>query len=128
MEIRVEGSVRIDSSFNVSVEGFDALSLTPAMIGDSGIVISADEVKLDLSRTSAIPEVLAAGLDESFIGIFIGEAKVRFPDSFPALAPAVSPRRSLAGASPAGSRRVTSTRRPSSSCGPTPSSSAFPSV
>ena len=87
VEIRVEGSVRVDSSFNVSVEGFNALSLTPSIIGDTGIVIAADDVKLDFSRTSAIPEVLAAGFDESFIGIYIENTKVSFPSDFPALAP-----------------------------------------
>src|SRR5205085_4102085 len=47
-EIQIEGSVRITSSFDLSVEGFDAFKLTPAMIGDSGVIISAEDVKLDL--------------------------------------------------------------------------------
>ena len=87
VEIQVTGSVQINSSFDVTVDGFDALKLTPAMIGNSGIVISADDVKLDLSRTSTLPEIIAAGFDESFMGIYIGEAKVQFPKDWPAVAP-----------------------------------------
>jgi hypothetical protein len=86
-EIRVEGTISINSDFDVAIEGFDAFELTPAMIGDSGVIIAAKNVKLDLSRTSAIPEVIAAGFDESFMGVFIGEAQVKLPEGLPALAP-----------------------------------------
>lgn len=86
-EIYVEGSITIDANFDVHVDGFNALTLTPVMVGASGVVLSASDVKLDLSRTSSIPEVLAAGFDESFLGVFIGEAKVELPPGMPALAP-----------------------------------------
>lgn len=86
-QIYVQGSITIDDGFDVHVQGFDALQLTPVMVGSSGIVLSASDVKLDLSRTSSLPEVIAAGFDDSFLGVFIGEAKVRLPDGFPALAP-----------------------------------------
>jgi len=87
VEIRIEGTISINSDFDVSIEGFDEFELTPAMIGDSGVIIAAKNVKLDLSRTSAIPEVLAAGFDESFMGVYIGEAQVKLPEGLPALAP-----------------------------------------
>jgi hypothetical protein len=86
-EISIEGSITIDSNFDISVQGFDAFRLTPAMVGNSGVIIAAEDVKLDLSRTSALPEVIAAGFDESFIGVFIGEAQVKLPEGLPALAP-----------------------------------------
>ena len=86
-EISVEGSISIDSDFDISVTGFDAFELTPSMVGNSGVIIAARDVKLDLSRTSAIPEVLAAGFDESFMGVYIGEAQVKLPEGLPALAP-----------------------------------------
>jgi hypothetical protein len=86
-EISITGSVRVDSNFNVSVDGFNAIDLTPVYIGNTGIVISATSVKLDLSRTTTIPEVLAAGFGDDFIGVYIGEAKVTLPKDFPALAP-----------------------------------------
>jgi hypothetical protein len=86
-EIRVEGSVIITSDFDVSIRGFDAFDLTPVMIGNSGVIVTAQDVKLDLSRTSAIPEVIAAGFDDSFIGVFIGEAQVQLPPALPAISP-----------------------------------------
>ncbi|MBL8621289.1 MAG: hypothetical protein JNK64_08300 [Myxococcales bacterium] len=86
-QIYVTGSIAIDDNFDVQVRGFDAIELTPVMLGSSGIVLSASGVKLDLSRTTALPEVLAAGFGEDFLGVFVGEAKVRFPDNFPSLAP-----------------------------------------
>lgn len=87
VEIQVEGSIRIDRSFNISLKGFEAFRLTPVMIGDTGIVIAANNVKLDFSRTETLPEIAAAGFDESFMGIFIGDAKVKLPEGLPDLAP-----------------------------------------
>jgi hypothetical protein len=86
-EIQVEGSISIDGSYNLRVHGFNALKLTPVAIAQTGIIISAEEVKLDLSRTSGLPEVTAAGFDESFMGVFIGKAAVQLPAGWPALAP-----------------------------------------
>lgn len=86
-QIEVEGGLSIDENFDIHIEGFDALRLKPAMIGDSGVVISAENVKLDLSRTTALTEVITAGFDESFLGVFIGEAKVKLPEGLPELAP-----------------------------------------
>ena len=88
--LRADRGARIlslDESFDLHVEGFDALRLRPCMIGDSGIIIQADEVKLDLSRTSSLPEVIEAGFDESFLGVYIGEARVQLPEGLPNLAP-----------------------------------------
>lgn len=87
VEIRVEGNVIVDSSFNIRIEGFDAFTLTPCMIGNSGIVITADDVKLDFSRSSALPEVIAAGFDENFLGVFIGEGRARIPREFSTFLP-----------------------------------------
>ncbi|MEZ4312958.1 MAG: hypothetical protein R3F14_33470 [Polyangiaceae bacterium] len=86
-EIRTHGNIALDEDGSIRVEGFDSLTLPPVMIGDSGVVISASDVKLDLSTTGAIPEVLDAGFDEGFVGVFIGEARVHLPDGLPALAP-----------------------------------------
>lgn len=86
-QIEVQGSFLLDESFDLHVTGFDALSLKPSMIGDSGIVIDAENVKLDLSRTATLPEIIEAGFDESFLGVFIGAAKVKLPPGLPDLAP-----------------------------------------
>ena len=86
-EIGVHGAISLDHNFDLRFEGFDALSLKRAMIGNTGIIISADDVKVDFSRTDTLPEIAAAGFDESFMGVFIGEAKVELPKDLPALAP-----------------------------------------
>jgi hypothetical protein len=86
-EISVTGGISVDQGLNLRVKGFDRISLSPVMIGDTGIIISAEDVRLDLSPTETIPEVLAAGFDESFVGVFIGEARVELPEGLPALAP-----------------------------------------
>lgn len=86
-EISVKGGFTIDQSLNLRFHGFDKVSLSPVMIGDSGVVISAEDVKFDLSPTETIPEVLAAGYDESFVGVFIGNARVKLPEGLPEIAP-----------------------------------------
>jgi hypothetical protein len=86
-QIEMQGTLSVDEHFNVWVEGFSGLSLRPAMIGDSGIVISAENVQLDLSRTDTTPEIAAAGFEESFMGVFMGEARVHLPEGLPDIAP-----------------------------------------
>jgi hypothetical protein len=86
-QIEVHGSVVFDENGDLRFDGFDALTLKPVMIGDSGVIISAEDVKLDFSRTETIPEIANAGFDESFMGIFIGEAKIQLPEGLPAAAP-----------------------------------------
>ena len=86
-QIEVQGDVVLNESFEIEIHGFDAMRLPPAMIGNSGVIIEADNVKVDLSRTSTLPELKDAGFDESFLGVFIGEAKVTLPESYPNLAP-----------------------------------------
>src|SRR5881394_1000571 len=54
-QIEVHGAINLDENFNVQFEGFDALSLKPVMIGNSGIINSAEDVKFDFSRTETIP-------------------------------------------------------------------------
>src|SRR5262249_27538599 len=87
-QIDLQGSFVLDGDSNVSINGLNALSLKPAMIGETGIIISADNVKIDLSRTETLPEIAAAGFDDTFMGLFIGDAKVTLPDGWPAPVPA----------------------------------------
>jgi hypothetical protein len=87
-QIELRGSLLIDETFSVRFLGFDSLRLGPVMIGNTGIIISADNVKLDLSRTESLPEVTAAGFGDSFLGVYIGAATVKLPPGLPALVPA----------------------------------------
>ena len=86
-EIAVHGSVSIDHQLDVRVHGFDRLSLAPVMVGGSGVVLSAQDVILSLSRADTPPEIIAAGFEAGFLGVFIGEAKIKLPDGLPDLAP-----------------------------------------
>ena len=86
-EIVLTGTLSLDQNLDFRIEGFDRVSLPPVMIGNSGVVVSADDVLFDFSRTDTLPEVIAAGFDESFVGVFIGEARVKLPPGFPDLAP-----------------------------------------
>jgi hypothetical protein len=76
--IFVDGNLKLDESFNLIIEGYDSINLSESEIGNTGIIISAENIKFDFSRDSAIPEVLEIGLDESFIGVYIGQAVVRY--------------------------------------------------
>jgi hypothetical protein len=86
-EIEITGSISIDSWLDITVNGTTALKLPPCMVGNTGVVISADDVKLDLSRTTTLAEITLAGFDENFMGIFIGRADVQFPDGWSNLIP-----------------------------------------
>jgi hypothetical protein len=87
-EIQIEGSISVNlKTFDVIIEGAEGFRLTPAMIGDSGIIISAEDVKIDLSRTTSPPEIIIAGFDPGFIGVFMGEAKVKLPSGMNELVP-----------------------------------------
>ncbi|MFP4625772.1 MAG: hypothetical protein ACLFNI_04165 [Natronomonas sp.] len=83
VEVSTTGSIHINSTFDIEVEGFDSFDLPPAEIGDSGVIIAAEDVMLDLSRTNSPSEITDAGFDRSFVGVYVGEADVAFPDSFP---------------------------------------------
>ncbi len=63
--------------------GFDtstALSLTRAMIGNTGLIVEFKDLKLDLSTTASIPEAAADGRGPDFMGAYIGKAKIGLPD------------------------------------------------
>jgi hypothetical protein len=80
VEISTAGALTIDlATCDVDTDGLGSLRLEPCAIGDTDIVISADGVKLDLSRSASPPEVLAGGFDEAFVGLCIASANVRLP-------------------------------------------------
>ncbi|MCP5104825.1 MAG: hypothetical protein GY950_15675 [bacterium] len=64
--------------------GFDkelTANLNPlhAQIGNTGLGISLDTAKLDISRTENIPEADADGRPVDFVGVYIKEASISFP-------------------------------------------------
>lgn len=63
--------------------GFDgeiqAILDHPSQIGNTGLGIYFDLVKLDISRTENIPEADADGRPADFVGVYIKEASITFP-------------------------------------------------
>lgn len=51
----------------------------PAQIGKTGLVIDFQNIKVDLSRTTNIPEATADGRPLDFIGAYITEAEITLP-------------------------------------------------
>ncbi len=75
-------------SFFFSTErgiGYDetlTANLTPSQIGSTGFEIGITGAKLDVSRTTNIPEATADGRPEDFVGVFIEEATIKLPPFF----------------------------------------------
>jgi hypothetical protein len=57
-------------------------SLTPSQIGSTGFQIEITGARLDLSRTTNIPEATADGRPVDFVGVFIDEAAITLPPFF----------------------------------------------
>ncbi|HEX8169933.1 MAG TPA: hypothetical protein VF824_05265 [Thermoanaerobaculia bacterium] len=69
----------IDTETGVDVRLADdqALELPPCLIGDSGLGLLANDVKVDFSRTTGFAEVLARpGYDETWVGVYIAELAI----------------------------------------------------
>lgn len=73
--VTVRGTVAVNQSLDITITGFDQLDLIPAMLGDTGIIISATNLRLDFSSASP--------------SITISEAQIRLPDDLP-LPPGIS--------------------------------------
>jgi hypothetical protein len=55
------------------------INLTRSSIGKTGIIISCQQAKLDLSRTTNIPEADAEGRPVDFVGVYAQEAVIGLP-------------------------------------------------
>jgi hypothetical protein len=84
-QLELFGALEIDQTGDIRFDWDNSLTLTPSKIADTGMVLSVSKIKLDLSRTTALPEVLAAGYGEDFRGVFIEEAKLALPESMSSL-------------------------------------------
>ena len=87
VQIAVTATIIVDNS-GLRVEGMDEITLDPFMIGETGIVIEARSLLLDLSKESNIPQAQIAGLPLSWVGVFIPEATIHMPRNLGAAVPA----------------------------------------
>lgn len=78
IQIQVKGTIVV-SAEGIRIEGMNELGLEPCMIGNSGVIIEAPAVLLNLASDSLIPEAAAAGLPQGWVGVFIKEASINLP-------------------------------------------------
>ncbi len=74
-----EGTLCFNTSKGI---GFDAMldaTLVPSQIGDTGLTLSFTQARLDLSTTASIPESVADGRGEDFVGVYIRDAEIGLP-------------------------------------------------
>ena len=64
---------------NVTFEPKADFALPRCEIGNTGILVSATNVVLDPSTVESPQEIIDAGFDASFVGVFLGGATVEFP-------------------------------------------------
>jgi hypothetical protein len=77
-EIEVETSLRITVD-TIELTEDPTLTLPRSFIGDTGIAVSAGTVKFDFRRDASIPEATAAGLADSWMGLYVKDAAIEFP-------------------------------------------------
>ncbi len=86
-------NVKSQLTFNVgalhfsSKTGFDFdkaldFSFQKSQIGNTGFTIAFNDLKLDLSKDRNIPEATAAGYDNDFVGVYVGNAEIGLPKSW----------------------------------------------
>ncbi|MCX7923342.1 MAG: hypothetical protein N3B21_15230 [Clostridia bacterium] len=78
-EISLTGSITIDASMGISIDGFDSVNLNPCMISDTGFIIAAEDVMFDFSRDSTQPEIMALVDDPGFMGIYMKNLTMKLP-------------------------------------------------
>ena len=77
-EIGLETTVSITAK-TIDLVKTPALSLPKSYLGDTQIAISTNDIKFDLRRDISIPEVMEAGLGESFMGVYLKNAEIDLP-------------------------------------------------
>jgi hypothetical protein len=78
------GPVSYDSrtGFDLPVDDSLAVTLTPSAIGETGLTLSIQGCKLDLSRTYNIPEAIADMRPPDFVGVFFKSLVIGLPEAW----------------------------------------------
>lgn len=84
-EIRIDGTLHVDGDGDVAVDGPDAFDLPPSMIGETGVILQAEDIALILSRKTALPPAAPPAappeITPGWRGVFIGRAAVYLPEA-----------------------------------------------
>jgi hypothetical protein len=86
-EITLSGDVHVDSDGDISIvfpTGTPTISLKPLMIGDTGVVIEADNIQFYFSRKATPPK---PELPAGWRGLFIEQAEIHMPDGMSSAVP-----------------------------------------
>ncbi|WP_281195107.1 hypothetical protein [Halorubrum sp. F4] len=89
LDVTTTVDVVVDHAWSLDVNGFEGVDLPPAEIGHTGVVIEATDVVLDVSPTGLSPAIAdhddfdGSSVDDGFVGLFVGDASVSFPDRWP---------------------------------------------
>ncbi|RAW47102.1 hypothetical protein DQW50_01625 [Halorubrum sp. 48-1-W] len=89
LDVTTTVDVVVDHAWSLDVNGFEGVDLPPAEIGHTGVVIEATDVVLDVSPTALSPSIAEhddfeeSSVDDGFVGLFVGDASVSFPDRWP---------------------------------------------
>lgn len=76
------GSVSFDTEGGLSFQSENTFDFQKSKILNTDFTLEVDGMKLDLSRTKNIPEAIADGRPEDFIGVYITEGSIGFPTNW----------------------------------------------
>ncbi|HSU17361.1 hypothetical protein [Longimicrobium sp.] len=73
------GSLLYSTDAGLQFDALGSFSFDRSQIGDTGIIIGFSNMKLDLSRTTNIPEATADGRPVDFVGVYVQNATIDLP-------------------------------------------------
>jgi len=73
------GSMHYSTENALEFKNESEVSFQKSQIGNTGITVSFNSMKLDLSRKKNIPEAEADGRPDDFVGVFVEEAEIGLP-------------------------------------------------
>ncbi len=76
------GRVTFSTENGLEFKGESNISFSKSEIGNTGLTLMFDSMKLDLSRTKNIPEAMAAGYPDDFVGVFVESAEIGLPEKW----------------------------------------------
>jgi hypothetical protein len=73
------GSLLYSTDAGLEFDSLNTFNFAPSQISDTGITIAFTNMKLDLSRTTNIPEITADGRPADFVGVYVQQATIGLP-------------------------------------------------
>jgi len=73
------GSLFYSTQEGLSFEELSSFSFPKSEIAGTGLTLEVENLKLDLSRTTNIPEASADGRPDDFVGVFVEHAEIGLP-------------------------------------------------